>query len=85
MKFAWRESGCGTLASLWADESGAIVSTELVLVGSLVVIAAVTGLSAVRDAVNAELAETAGAIGAINQSYSVGGTAATPGFGYEDK
>ncbi|MBX3414548.1 MAG: hypothetical protein KF708_17810 [Pirellulales bacterium] len=59
---------------LWNEEDGAIVSSELVLVATLLVIGVVTGLSSVRTAVVTELGDVADAIGAINQSYSFGGT-----------
>lgn len=59
--------------SLWNDEAGFIVSAELVLVASLLVMGMVVGLQTVRDAVITELADTATAIGQLNQSYSFGG------------
>jgi hypothetical protein len=59
--------------SLWNDEAGFIVSAELILVATLLVIGMIVGLQTVRDAVITELADTATAIGQINQSYSYGG------------
>lgn len=58
---------------LWNDEAGFVISTELVLVATLLVMAMVVGLESVRDAVLTELADTATAIAQINQSYSVSG------------
>ena len=55
------------------DEAGFIVSTELVLVSTIVVIALVVGLATVRDAVVQELADVGLTIGTINQSYSFSG------------
>ncbi|MEX0585641.1 MAG: hypothetical protein WD176_03290, partial [Pirellulales bacterium] len=58
---------------LWNDEAGFVISTELVLVATLLVSAMVVGLESVRDAVITELADTATAIAQINQSYSFSG------------
>jgi len=62
------------LQRLWKEEAGAIVSSELVLIATLLVIGVVTGLSSVRTAVVTELGDVADAIGTINQSFSFGGT-----------
>lgn len=58
---------------LWNDQDGAILSAEVVVVASVLVIGVIVGLSAVRDAVVSELADVAQAIGNLNQSYSLGG------------
>ena len=60
----------------WNDEDGFIVSAELVLIATILVIGMITGLTSVRDAVITELADVGGAIGAINQSYTYGGASA---------
>jgi Flp pilus assembly pilin Flp len=64
------------LKKLWNDEAGVIVSAEIVLVATILVIALVTGLTSLRDAVNTELADVGGAIGAVSQTYSYGGITA---------
>ena len=64
------------LKKLWNDEAGVIVSAEIVLVATILVIALVTGLTSLRDAVNTELADVGGAIGSVNQTYSYGGITA---------
>ena len=64
------------MKNLWNDEAGFIVSAELVLVATILVIGMITGLTSVRDAVITELADVGGAIGAINQSYTYGGASA---------
>ena len=61
------------LRSLWADECGAILSAELVMVGTLGVIGGTVGLAAASQAVNDELKEFAYAIRSLDQSYCVGG------------
>ena len=55
------------------DETGVILSAELVLILTIVVIGVVVGLSHVALAVNQELTDIACAIGALNQSYSFTG------------
>lgn len=55
---------------LWQDDAGFVVSTELVLVATLLVIGITVGQATLRDAVISELADTADAINQINQSYS---------------
>lgn len=59
--------------SLLADECGFIVSAELVLVATIVVIGMVVGLSEVQHALVAELNDVGDAIGSLNQSYSYSG------------
>jgi hypothetical protein len=55
------------------DESGVIVSAELVLVLTIAVLAMVVGLSEVAVAVNTELNDVSNAFGALNQSYVITG------------
>ncbi|WP_437204835.1 hypothetical protein [Planctomicrobium sp. SH664] len=62
-----------TLNALWNDEAGFVVSAELVLVATIVVIGMIVGLSEVQHAVVAELNDVADAIGAVNQSYFFSG------------
>lgn len=61
------------LQKLWRDEAGFIISSELILVATILVIGMIVGLASVRDSVVAELADVAEAIGAINQTYSFHG------------
>ncbi|TWU06070.1 hypothetical protein [Stieleria varia] len=58
---------------IYNDESGFVISTELVLVGTIAVIGLVTGLAAVRDGVVCELSDTAGSVQDLNQSYILNG------------
>jgi Flp pilus assembly pilin Flp len=57
----------------WSDESGVVISAELALVLTIVVIGVIVGLSEVAKAVNTELNDISNAIGALNQSYGVTG------------
>lgn len=59
------------LQKLCRDEAGAILSSELVLVGTLGVVGATVGLSAISTAVNEELEDVAFAIRSLDQSYEV--------------
>jgi Flp pilus assembly pilin Flp len=57
----------------WEDQCGAILSAELVLLMTILVIGMIVGLKALQDAVVNELGDVAAAIGALNQSYSFSG------------
>jgi Flp pilus assembly pilin Flp len=61
------------VARLIADESGFIVSAELILIATIGVLAMVVGLSEVAMNVNNELEDVASAFGAMNQSFGVNG------------
>jgi hypothetical protein len=61
---------------LFQDECGAVLSAELVLVMTILVIGMVVGLSEIQHAAVAELNDVAEAMGAVNQSYSYTGFAA---------
>lgn len=77
------------LQRLWNDELGFVVSAELVLVGTMLVIGAVVGLTSVRNQVVQELGDLAIAIGNVNQSYEysgvIGHSSATSGSKFLDK
>ena len=55
------------------DESGFIVSAELVLIFTLVFCAVAVGVATVKDALAHELGDVAEAIGSLNQSYNFRG------------
>jgi Flp pilus assembly pilin Flp len=59
--------------NFWNDEQGAIISAELVLVMTIVVIGMTVGLSEVAHAVVAELNDVGDAIGSLNQSFAFSG------------
>jgi len=65
---------------LWSEQDGAIVSAELVLVASILVIGVIVGLKSLRDSVVTELADVAQAIANVDQSYSYSGTSGHHGF-----
>ncbi|MEZ6041724.1 MAG: hypothetical protein R3C20_14550 [Planctomycetaceae bacterium] len=61
------------LKQLRRDEYGVILSTEIVIVGSVLVIGLITGLSCLQKSVNAELRDLGNAVGSLDQSYSFAG------------
>ncbi len=64
------------LSQIWADESGAIVSLEIVLAGTILGIGVITGLTSLRDAAITELADLGGAVAWLDQSYTLHGVKA---------
>jgi Flp pilus assembly pilin Flp len=56
----------------WSDRNGFIISTELVLVATILVIGMITGVTTIRDAVVQEMGDVAAGIGKLNQSYAYG-------------
>lgn len=65
---------------LWTDETGVVISAELVLVLTVTVLAMIVGLSEVAVAVNTELNDISNAIGALDQSYFYTGFVASDGW-----
>ena len=74
---------------LFDDESGVILSAEIVMVATVGVLALVAGWNAVSASLAGELADVANAFGSLNQSYNVKsinavGHARCSGHGYND-
>jgi len=65
---------------LFCDEAGFIVSAELVLISTIVVIGMIVGLSEVANGVNQELEDVGSAFGSINQSYCFSGFSGHKGW-----
>ena len=61
------------LQRLWNEQDGVVISSELILFSTVVVIGMLVGLQTVRESVVQELGDFANAIGNINQSYSYAG------------
>ena len=61
------------LNCLWKDEAGFVVSAELILVSTIVVLSLVVGLSEVANGVNEELEDVGSAIGSLNQTFRYSG------------
>jgi hypothetical protein len=62
--------------SLWKDESGAILTLEIVLIATVVLLGVLAGLAALRDGIITELADLGGSISRLDQSYVIHGTTA---------
>lgn len=78
---------------LWKDEAGFIISAELVLVATMLVIGMIVGLTVLRNQVVQELGDLGAALGMISQGYEYTGTqkvdgavtfAITDGSGWDD-
>lgn len=54
-------------------QGGFIMTTELVLLVTVMVVGMIVGLVSMRDSVNAEMEDVAEAIGSLDQSYSFDG------------
>lgn len=63
------------------DESGFIISAELILVATLLVIGMIVGLSEVQHSVTQELNDVGDAFGNINQSFCYSGFTAYQCYG----
>ncbi|QDV48250.1 branched-chain amino acid aminotransferase [Gimesia fumaroli] len=70
------------LIQLMNEEAGFIVSSELVLVSTIAVLAMIVGLSEVANGVNQELEDVGSAFGRINQSFYVAGASGHKGYTY---
>jgi len=65
---------------LWTEQDGAIISAEMMLILSLLVIGMIVGLSALRDSIVTELADVAQALANFDQSYSYSGVSGHHAF-----
>lgn len=63
----------------WREDDGVIVVTEMLLIGTILVLGLVAALAVVRAAIVTELADFAGSIGTMNQSFGFGGTSGADG------
>lgn len=69
------------IQALLHDETGFIVSAELLLVATIVVIGMIVGLSEVQHAITQELNDAGDAFGNLNQSFFYSGFSARKSFG----
>ena len=77
------------------DESGVVVSAELILIVTIIFCSTAVGWSAVRSAVTHELDDLSDAVGVVSQSYNVTGIRKSKntgkphgecsGFGFNDR
>jgi hypothetical protein len=69
---------------LWRDESGTVLTTEVVLLTTLLIIGIVVGAKSYRDSLVTEWGDYAQALANIDQSYNVP-DGATTGSGFLDR
>lgn len=67
------------LKTLWNDESGVILSAELVLIGTILVLGMIVGLVELQCSIVGELSDLSSAFGNLNQSYSISGFGSSKG------
>ena len=75
--------------TLLNDENGFLVSAELVLISTILIMSLVVGLTEVSFAVNNDLEDVSSAIGSVNQSFYANGVhsddkGCTAGSEFED-
>ncbi len=68
------------LGALFRDEAGFVISSELILVGTIVVLSLVVGLSELSIGINEELEDVGSAVAAMNQSFGYCGVTGHKGF-----
>lgn len=64
------------LQRLWHDEAGFVLTTEMTMVASVLVIGLTAGAVTIRDQLVQELADVSMAISSFNQSFSYAGVTA---------
>ena len=69
------------MKNLWNDESGVILSAEIVLVGTILVLGMIVGLVELQCTVVAELSDLSSAFGNMDQTFKTSGFQSTKGVG----
>jgi len=67
------------LSKLWKDDAGFLISTEMLFIAVLLILGLIAGWAAVRAALITEYVELAGAIIALNESYTWPSVSVTSG------
>ena len=70
-----------SIRNAWDDEQGVILSMEMILIATLVVIGLIVGYATLRDAMVQELGDTAAGVARLQQSYSFGSAELAGSFG----
>lgn len=83
------------LRKLYADETGVVVSAELLLIVTIIFCSTAVGWSAVRSAVTHELDDLSDSVGVVSQSFHITGIRKSKdtgkphgecsGFGFNDR
>ena len=69
------------LRQLWKDETGGTLTTEVMLLGTVLVIGLIVGAKSLRDAAVTEWADYAQAIANFDQSYNIPASTTASGIG----
>jgi len=69
------------LKTLWNDEAGVILSAEIVLVATILVLGMIVGLVELQCSIVAELSDLSSAFGNFSQSYETSGFGSSKGGG----
>jgi len=72
------------LRKLWNDEAGFVISAELVLVATILVIGLIVGMVSLRNQVVQELVDVGQAIGSLSQSFCFAGVFGKPHTAWTD-
>jgi hypothetical protein len=76
------------LQRLWGDDSGVILTLEIILIATVVLLGVLVGLASLRDGIITELADLGGSISNLDQSYVLHGavshSSATAGTVFND-
>jgi len=76
-------------ARFWNEQTGAIVSAEIMLVATILVLGVIVGIKSVRDSVVTELADVGQALSGVDQGYCYSGVKGhaghTQGAQFEDR
>ncbi len=72
------------LHRLWNDEAGFVISTELVLIATILVIGLIVGMVSLRNQIVQELVDVGQAIGSLSQSFCFAGVSGKPFTAWTD-
>jgi hypothetical protein len=61
------------LKALWIDDGGVILSAEIVLIGTILVLGMIVGMVELETSICGELHDLANAVGNLSQSYQYAG------------
>src|SRR5262245_59077784 len=66
----WEITMSHLITRFWKDDAGFIISAELVLIATILVLGLIVGLTAIRKDITSELTEVGQAFGGLDQGYS---------------
>src|SRR4051794_19931494 len=66
-------------ANLWKDETGFIVSMELLFVATILILGLIVGWTLLENSLKSELAELSNAVTGLSQAYTISGQSGCAG------